>query len=191
MLSSNQKSTIQAIFLDRDGVIIYNREKYVRRWEDVKFYSSSLRALRAINHLAPRPKVFIITNQSAIGRGLMTIEDYQEINRKIQEVIFDYGGVVDQVFFCPHTPDEKCNCRKPQPGMIFTAARQYDLDLRRSVLIGDACSDIEAGFSAGIPNLYLVSTGRGKKQQEVAKKLSYYHQIHIHHNLFSVIKEIL
>lgn len=186
---SNHKS-IQAIFLDRDGVIIHNRADYVRRWEDVHFYPSSLRALQMINRLQDRPKVFLITNQSAIGRGLISVKQYLEINQKILEVIVSSGGFIDQVFFCPHAPEENCDCRKPKPGMIFQAAHQYAIDLRETILIGDALSDIEAGYLGDIPNLYLVATGRGKKQYKAATTLTYYKQIQFHKNLLSVIKTI-
>ncbi len=185
-----QHSRLQAIFLDRDGVIIHNRATYVLRWEDVKFYSSSLRALKAINCLPNRPKVFVITNQSAIGRRLMTLEDYREIDYKIKKVIFEYGGVVDHVFFCPHAPEENCDCRKPKPGMILSAATQFKIELKNTILIGDAQSDIEAGYAAGIPHLFLVNTGRGKKQLESAKNLPYFKHIHVYKNLLEIINTI-
>lgn len=185
-----QNSHLQAIFLDRDGVIIYNRASYVRHWEDVRFYSSSLRALQAINNLQNRPKVFIITNQSAIGRGLMTLEQYQEIDRKIQEVIFTNGGFIDRVFFCPHAPEENCDCRKPKAGMILEAANQFGIDLHQSILIGDAQSDIEAGYAAGIPELYLVITGRGKKQLDSIREQPYFKQVRVFRNLFEIISTI-
>lgn len=188
--TTHHNKSIQAIFLDRDGVIIHNRANYVRRWEEVKFYSSSLRALQLINSLQDRPKVFLITNQSAIGRGLISVEKCLEINQKILEVILSSGGYIDQVFFCPHAPHDNCDCRKPKPGMIIQAALQYRIDLRQTILIGDAISDIEAGYQGGIPNLYLVATGRGKKQYQVATTLPYYKQIHFHPNLLSVIKTI-
>ncbi|MFN7035020.1 MAG: D-glycero-alpha-D-manno-heptose-1,7-bisphosphate 7-phosphatase [Bellilinea sp.] len=186
-----QNSHLQAIFLDRDGVIIHNRASYVRHWEDVRFYSSSLRALQAINNLQNRPKVFIITNQSAIGRGLMTLEQYQEIDRKIQEVIFTNGGFIDRVFFCPHAPEENCDCRKPKAGMILEAANQFGIDLHQSILIGDAQSDIEAGYAAGIPELYLVITGRGKKQLDSIREQPYFKQVRVFRNLFEIISTIL
>ncbi len=181
---------LQAIFLDRDGVIVHNRKNYIRRWEDVRFYPSSLQALRLINHLPNRPKVFIITNQSAIGRGLITIEQYKEIDHKFHEVIIKHDGVVDQVYFCPHTPEENCDCRKPRPGMILKAVNQFGIDLSNSILVGDAQSDIEAGFLAGIPYLFLVTTGRGKKQVNSILELPYLNQVYFHNNLLEVIKTI-
>jgi histidinol-phosphate phosphatase family protein len=186
-LSNN---SLQAIFLDRDGVIIHNQASYVRRWEDVRFYASSLTALQIINQIPNRPKVFIITNQSAIGRGLLTLEQYRGIDRKIQEEIMRNGGVIDQVFFCPHKPEENCDCRKPKPGMILEAANQFGIDLKYSILIGDAQSDIEAGFFAGIHDLYLVTTGRGKDQITFIKQQPYIKQVRIYNNLYEIINTI-
>jgi len=183
-------SHLQAIFLDRDGVIIHNRASYVCRWEDVRFYSSSLRALQIINRTPNRPKIFIITNQSAIGRGLLTFAQYREIDQKIQQEILNNGGMIDQVFFCPHTPEQNCDCRKPKPGMIFEAARQFGIDLKYSILIGDAQSDIEAGLNAGIPDLYLVTTGRGKDQIAYIKQQPYSKKVRVLNNLFEIIKTL-
>lgn len=150
-----------ALFLDRDGVIIHNRANYVRSWEDVKIYPYSLPAIR---QLSPHFSIFIITNQSPIGRGLLEEQEIIQINTKLKNLIIEAGGRVDQIYYCPHAPQDNCSCRKPKPGMIQQAAADYKVDLLSSWLIGDAISDIQAGINAGIPNNILLQTGRGKKQ---------------------------
>ena len=151
-----------AIFLDRDGVIIKNNPAYVRSLEDIRFYSQ---ALQAISMLTQSPyKIFIITNQSAIARGLLSIDLAQNINFEVVEEIFNSGGRIDDVFMCPHSPEDFCLCRKPMPGLILQAALKFQIDLQKSLMIGDALSDILAGQAAGVGRNILVLTGRGKDQ---------------------------
>jgi D-glycero-D-manno-heptose 1,7-bisphosphate phosphatase len=152
-----------AVFLDRDGVIIENRDSYVRSWTDVVFIPSSLPALADFS--ARSYKMIIITNQSAIGRGIISLETAQDINRRVVEEIERWGGRVDGVYLCPHAPDEGCECRKPRPGLLLQAAAALDLDLSRSVMVGDAISDLLAGQNAGIRRTFLVRTGRGAAQE--------------------------
>lgn len=163
-----------AIFLDRDGVIIENRDNYVRNWQDVKFLPG---ALQALSRLSESPyAVIIITNQSAVGRGMITLEQAQEINRRVVEVIVETCGRIDSVYMCPHGPDDQCACRKPKPGLLTQAAEEHNLDLSQSVLVGDALTDLLAGQAAGLSANILVLTGRGKKQNrlpEAAKLFSY------------------
>lgn len=151
-----------AIFLDRDGVIIENRSTYVRSWNDVAIYGQALTALARIK--SSPYKIFIVTNQSAIGRGIISLDTVLEINHQLLKVIQQTGGRIDEIFLCPHAPQDHCECRKPKPGLILQAARAYPLDLNRSILIGDALSDILAAQAAGIPQKALVRTGLGTQQ---------------------------
>jgi histidinol-phosphate phosphatase family protein len=153
----------KAIFLDRDGVICYNRENYVKSWDDFAFLPGALDALRKLAQLDY--ETFIVSNQSAIGRGLMTEETASEINQRMLEEIKKYGGRIDGVFTCPHRPEENCNCRKPLPGLILLAAQQSGLDLGHSHLIGDALTDIQAALAAGCQPI-MVLTGRGAVQHK-------------------------
>jgi D-glycero-D-manno-heptose 1,7-bisphosphate phosphatase len=151
-----------AIFLDRDGVLIENRPNYVRDWSQVKIFPEAINALSL-----PRVKTYkivIITNQSAVGRGLVTMETARDINDRLVNLIHRRGGQVDGVYMCPHKPDDGCNCRKPQPGLFIQAAEELLLDLKRSWMIGDAWSDIQAGQAAGLRQVILVKTGRGAEQ---------------------------
>jgi D-glycero-D-manno-heptose 1,7-bisphosphate phosphatase len=152
--------------LDRDGVIIENRADYVRRWSDVAIYPQALAALARL-HEGGFP-VALVTNQSVVGRGLMSLEDAEEINRRLVLAIERAGGRVEGVFMCPHAPDEGCSCRKPQPGLVRQAAEALDIDLLRSALIGDALSDLAAGRAAGVGWTALVRTGRGAEEEQRA-----------------------
>ncbi len=156
-----------AVFLDRDGVIIENRAAYVREWSDVSFYPQTLHALAKAS--ASPYKFVIVTNQSAVGRGIMTLGKAQAINQQLVAQIEHAGGRIDGVFMCPHAPQAHCACRKPEPGLINQAVEKLSLDLDRSVLIGDALSDLLAGQTAGIDRTALVLTGRGANQALLPK----------------------
>lgn len=151
-----------AIFLDRDGVIIENRPDYVRSWNDVRIFPKAIQALLKIK--SSEYKIVIITNQSAVGRGLISLKTAEQINSNLVDKIEKAGGRIDGVFLCPHAPQDNCHCRKPNPGLIQQAASSLNLDLQRSILIGDALSDISAGQTAGVGLNVLVRTGRGATQ---------------------------
>jgi D-glycero-D-manno-heptose 1,7-bisphosphate phosphatase len=151
-----------AIFLDRDGVIIENRPEYVRSWSDVQFLPGALEAMARLND-SPYV-VILVTNQSAVGRGVISMTQALDIQRKIDAVIISKGGRIDDTFMCPHAPWEDCFCRKPLPGLLFQAAEKLSVDLKRSIMVGDALSDIQAGRSAGLKRSVMVLTGRGKNQ---------------------------
>jgi D-glycero-D-manno-heptose 1,7-bisphosphate phosphatase len=173
----------KAIFMDRDGVIIENRPNYVLSWSDVEFLPQSIEALRIIH---PAIKLIIITNQSAVGRGLITLQAAQALNQRIEQEIRDHGGRVDGSYMCPHSPQQACQCRKPQPGLILQAARELDIDLDNSIMIGDALSDILAGKNAGIHRNILVETGRGS-QQILLPELHLIDDILIYKNLLTAV----
>ncbi len=153
---------LPAVFLDRDGVIIDNRDDYHRSWDDVRIIPGALGALARAS-TAPF-KFVIVTNQSAVGRGLISLSDAESINERLVSEVGAHGGHIDGVFMCPHSPEAGCDCRKPEPGLILQASRELSIDLGRSILIGDAMSDIQAARAAGVPSAVLVKTGRGSEQ---------------------------
>jgi histidinol-phosphate phosphatase family protein len=176
-----------ALFLDRDGVIMENRASYVRNWGDVEFYPQALEAL--YNVRSSPYKVFLITNQSAVGRGIITLEKARSINQMVVNYIEQAGGRIDDVFMCPHAPDENCNCRKPRPGLILQAVEKYPIDLNRSIMVGDAISDMVAGQSAGIPFTMMVRTGRGNSQiaDATVEQISF---IEVYDNLLEIFTQL-
>jgi histidinol-phosphate phosphatase family protein len=151
-----------AIFLDRDGVLIENRSDYVRVWSQVHVFSD---AIHALSHSSlEKFKIVIITNQSAVGRGIISLQTANEINSRLVRLILAENGRVDGVYLCPHGPEDGCECRKPRPGLLLQAARELSLDLKRSWMIGDAWSDLQAGAAAGVRGTIIVKTGRGADQ---------------------------
>lgn len=147
-----------AIFLDRDGVIIENRADYVKSIAEAHFIPGVLEALAETARYAVR--VVIVTNQSAVGRGLISMKTVQDVHAHLLKHIRASGGRIDAVYFCPHRPDETCACRKPAPGMFWQAARELDIDLPASVMIGDNTTDVLAARAAGVRPI-LVHTGLG------------------------------
>ena len=152
----------RAIFLDRDGVIIENVDTYVRTWSDVVILPGSLEALARLRDSVY--KIIVVTNQSAVGRGIITLAQAVQLNDRLVNVITAAGGRVDDLFICPHAPEEACACRKPKPGLLLQAALKHSLDLKNSILVGDALTDIQAGRNAGVRQNILVRTGRGAAQ---------------------------
>lgn len=151
-----------ALFLDRDGVIIENRADYVKAIGEVEFIPGALEALARVAQLGPR--LVIITNQSAIGRGLLTQATLDSIHAYMLNHIRAAGGRIDGIYICPHHPDDNCNCRKPSPGLLWQAARELDLDLAASAFIGDNVTDMLAAQAVGAQPI-LVNTGLGATQQ--------------------------
>lgn len=139
----------RAIFLDRDGVLNVRRvDDYVKRWEEFSFLPGIFQVLPEI-HRAGYLAV-LVTNQRGIGRGLMELGDLETIHDLMQrELELRSGHRLDAIYFCPHDRDAACDCRKPLPGMLLEAARDLEIDLEGSWMIGDSESDIEAGRAAG------------------------------------------
>ncbi|MEJ2748805.1 MAG: HAD family hydrolase [Anaerolineae bacterium] len=154
-----------AIFLDRDGVIIENRPNYVRSWADVVIFEPAVAALARIRH-APY-KIIIVTNQSAVGRGIISLETAWDINDRLVREIEKGNGRVDATYICPHAPDDNCDCRKPRPGLLLQAATDHQIDLSRSIMIGDALTDLAAGQAAHVAQTILLRTGRGSVQSQL------------------------
>ena len=152
----------RAVFLDRDGVLIENRPDYVRDWSHVQILPRTLAALSGFQREGF--KIVVITNQSAVGRGLLTLQTAQEINDRLVQVIKESSSWVDSVYMCPHKPEDQCDCRKPKPGLLLQAAQELLIDLQASWMVGDAWSDLIAGQAAGLRGTIMVRTGRGSAQ---------------------------
>lgn len=152
----------RAIFLDRDGVICVNRSDYVKNWDEFIFLPRSLNALRRL--AASDFVIAVTTNQSAIGRGLMTETTLRDIHARMIAEVECAGGRIDAVYYCPHRPEDNCDCRKPLPGLYLRAARDFDIALAQSIVVGDAFSDITAARAISARAI-LVRTGRGEEQQ--------------------------
>jgi D-glycero-D-manno-heptose 1,7-bisphosphate phosphatase len=152
---------MRAIFLDRDGVICENRADHVKSWSEFKFLPGAKSGLVTLSRLGL--PIIIATNQAVIGRGIVSASVVEEIHQRMVDEITAFGGRIDRVLYCPHCPEDKCDCRKPKPGMLLRAATEMDLDLSQSYLIGDAASDVQAGQQVGC-HTCLVLTGQGVEQ---------------------------
>jgi D-glycero-D-manno-heptose 1,7-bisphosphate phosphatase len=148
----------RAIFLDREGTINVGVPKYDRvdSLDKVEILPNSIQALRLLATLDYL--VFIVTNQAGLAEGLITQDDFNEINDKILSLIAPSGVTVLKTYVCPHGEADNCECRKPKPKLLFDAAREYDIDLARSWMIGDRPSDVMTGVNAGTKTI-LVKTG--------------------------------
>jgi D-glycero-D-manno-heptose 1,7-bisphosphate phosphatase len=167
----------RAAFLDRDGVINVD-PGYVHRIEDFEFVPGTLEACR---ELARRGWLLVVaTNQSGIGRGLYTPQDFHALTDWMRGRFAQCGAPLAGVYYCPHHPTEalegfriRCECRKPQPGMLLAAARELSLELARSMLFGDKCEDLLAAQAAGIPHRVLLGKdGRAFPDQGCAPGLA-------------------
>ena len=154
-----------AIFLDRDGVIIENRANYVRSWEDVEFFPQALTAMARLSKLPY--KIIMVTNQSAVGRGIISLETAVSINNRVIEVVRGENGRIDGAYICPDAPGNNSLCRKPQPGMLQQATEEHQIDLSRSIMVGDAITDLKAGRNAEVQYSVILLTGRGKEQVQL------------------------
>jgi len=153
---------VPAIFLDRDGVLIENRPEYVRDWSQVNVFPEAIQALSSPK--LDDYRMVMVTNQSAVGRGIISLAAAEGINERLIGLIRERGGRIDSVYLCPHSPEDGCNCRKPKPGLLLRAAKELSLDLKRSWMIGDAWSDVRAGQTAGVRGTIILKTGRGTDQ---------------------------
>jgi len=137
----------RAVLLDRDGVITRRREDYVKSWDEVELLPGAADALARLCEAGYR--VAVVTNQSAVGRGLMTMDTLDAIHRALDTVVGAAGGEIDAFLVCPHRPDAGCDCRKPRPGLLLQAARRLGIDLATTPMVGDQPSDVAAALAAG------------------------------------------
>ena len=137
----------KAIFLDRDGVINENRNDYVKSWDEFVFIPGVKEAIRRIN--GSDWLLILVTNQSPIGRGIFPTDRLEEIHMLMLQELGKSGCHIDAIYYCPHSPNDNCNCRKPKPGLILKAAHDFNIDLSASWMVGDSGTDLEAGVAAG------------------------------------------
>jgi D-glycero-D-manno-heptose 1,7-bisphosphate phosphatase len=174
------------IFLDRDGVINENRDDHVTSWEAFKFLPGAIEALRLLTEWGYR--IFVITNQAAVGRGLMSQATLEAIHQQMCAVAMQHGARITAISYCPHRPELQCACRKPQPGMLLSMAAQMGIDLRSTYFVGDALSDMIAGKAAGCRTI-LVRSGRGAALLH-SPELAPYAPEHIADNLLEAVQII-
>jgi D-glycero-D-manno-heptose 1,7-bisphosphate phosphatase len=153
---------MKLVILDRDGVINFDSDQYIKRPEEWKPIPGSLDAIARLNHAGYR--VVVASNQSGVGRGLFDMATLIAINDKMYRALAQLGGRIDALFYCPHAAESQCACRKPKPGMFLDIAQRFNTDLRGVPAIGDSLRDLQAASTAGATPV-LVLTGKGRKTQ--------------------------
>ncbi|MFO8083077.1 MAG: D-glycero-beta-D-manno-heptose 1,7-bisphosphate 7-phosphatase [Desulfobacterales bacterium] len=162
----------KVVFLDRDGVINFDSLSYIKNLEEFIFIPGSLSAICKLSRYGY--SVFVITNQSGIARKLIAKHELDKIHHYLIDSIHKAGGSLGGIYFCPHHPDQGCNCRKPRPGLIHQAAKENHIDIFSSIMIGDKYTDIECARRAGCKCAYFVMTGIEKNRKLKPKNLSRY-----------------
>lgn len=154
-----------AVFLDRDGTVS-EEAGYINHIDRFEVYPWAAQAIRRLNDAGV--KVFLITNQSGVARGYFPEELVRQVHRRLCDSLALSGAFLDDIYYCPHHPEGRktdyrvfCDCRKPAPGMLMKAAKDYDIDLSRSFVVGDRYLDLQTGFRVGARGV-LVLSGYGK-----------------------------
>jgi D-glycero-D-manno-heptose 1,7-bisphosphate phosphatase len=148
---------MKLIILDRDGTINEDRDDFVKSPEEWVPLPGALEAIARLNHAGWH--TVLATNQSGLGRGLFDMAMLNAMHARMNQMLAKHGGRIDAVFFCPHAPEEQCDCRKPLPGLMLQIGDRYGVDLADVPLVGDSLRDIQAGAAAGCPT-HLVRTGK-------------------------------
>jgi len=151
---------VSLIILDRDGVINHDSDDFIKspaEWEPIE---DSLEAIARLNHAGYR--VVVITNQSGIARGLLDVDTLTRIHSKMRRMLAQVGGKIESILYCPHGPDDECDCRKPKEGAFSELASRLRIDLTNIPAVGDSLRDLQAAKTAGAKPI-LVRTGKGER----------------------------
>jgi len=154
---------VKLAILDRDGVINFDSEHYIKAPSEWRPIPGSIEAIARLNQNGYR--IAVATNQSGIGRGLFDMGTLNAINDKMMELVFRQGGRIDALFFCPHTAADECGCRKPRTGMLEEIAARFHTELKGIPCIGDSLKDLQAAEAVAAQPI-LVLTGKGTKTKE-------------------------
>ncbi|HTA24103.1 MAG TPA: HAD family hydrolase [Terriglobales bacterium] len=140
----------KAAFLDRDGVINQKaptEEEYITRWEEMQILPGVVEAITLLNRAGFH--VVVVSNQRCVAKGLLTVCELDSLHQRLRNELGALGAKIDEIYYCPHEEQPPCSCRKPEPGMLFTAASEHQIDLNSSWMIGDSEKDVKAGRRAG------------------------------------------
>jgi D-glycero-D-manno-heptose 1,7-bisphosphate phosphatase len=171
------------VLLDRDGVINYDSDDFIKSPEEWLPIEGSLEAIVLLNEHGY--KVVVITNQSGLARGLFDAATLEKIHAKMQRMTAEKGGKIDAIYFCPHGPNDDCNCRKPKSGLLESFASDNNVNLSGMAFIGDSLRDIQSAQAVGAKPI-LVKTGKGQKTLDKNPNLN----IPVFENLYDAAKHI-
>jgi len=174
------------VILDRDGVINYDSDQYIKSPEEWKPILGSLEAIAYLNQAGYQ--VVVITNQSGIARGLYTLDELNQIHSKMYKQLSDVGGTIEAVFFCPHGDKENCRCRKPCPGLFHEFADRLGVSLANISAVGDSLRDLQAASAAGAQPV-LVRTGKGLRT--LSGHLEGFEDVPVYDDLASFVNHFL
>jgi D-glycero-D-manno-heptose 1,7-bisphosphate phosphatase len=159
------------VILGRDGILNEYREAHVTAPEEWVPVPGALEAVARLNHAGWH--VVVATNQAGIGRGMIDMAAINAVHAHMNQQLMAHGARIDAVFFCPHTPEEGCDCRKPRPGMMLDIARRYGVDLRAVPMVGDTLRDLQAAAAAGCePHLVLTGRAAGLGDEQLRQMLA-------------------
>ncbi len=177
---------MKLVILDRDGVINEDSDEYIKSPEEWVAIPGSPQAIARLNRAGYH--ILVATNQSGIGRGLFDIETLARMHHKMHRIVREAGGQIDGVLYCPHAPEDHCDCRKPKPGMLQEISRRIGQELGDTFIVGDSLRDLEAAQAAGGKPV-LVRTGKGQKTaEEQGRKLK---DIPVFDDLAAFVEDLL
>ena len=175
---------MKLVILDRDGVINHDSDDYIKSVDEWIAIDGSIEAIVRLNQAGYN--VAVATNQSGISRGYFTISTLNAMHQKMYELVQLAGGHIDGVFFCPHSPSDLCECRKPEPGLLYEIADRFTVSLDNVFFIGDSLSDIQAARNANAKPV-LVRTGKGERTESKLSDST----VPVYDNLSATVKALL
>lgn len=175
---------MKLVILDRDGVINHDSDDYIKSVDEWIAIDGSIEAIVRLNQAGYN--VAVATNQSGISRGYFTISTLNAMHQKMYELVQLAGGHIDGVFFCPHSPSDQCECRKPEPGLLYEIADRFTVSLDNVFFIGDSFSDIQAARNANARPV-LVRTGKGERTESKLSDST----VPVYDNLSATVKALL
>ena len=179
---------IKLVILDRDGTINEDSDDFIKSPDEWRPLPGALEAIARLNHAGWH--TVVVSNQSGLGRGLFEVSDLNAIHAKMHQMLAAVGGRMDAVFYCPHTPDDACQCRKPATGLFEQIADRYGLDLKKVPVVGDSARDLIAGAAVGCEP-HLVQTGKGAVHRGRPLPDAFPPNTQVHENLSSFVDFLL
>lgn len=177
---------MKLVILDRDGVINFDSPNYIKSPEEWNAIPGSLEAISLLNQAGI--KVCIATNQSGLFRKLFSLETLDSIHQKLKSELTKLNGHVDHIYFCPHNPNNTCDCRKPQPGMLLNALSDFNINPTDACFVGDSFKDVQAAQAVNCKAV-LVKTGNG--ENTIKHNQNNLTDVEVHQDLYSFVKKLL
>ncbi len=179
---------MKLILLDRDGVINEDSDAFIKSPEEWRLLPGSAEAIAALTYA--RYQVVVVTNQSGIARGHFDLGTLNRIHEKMQREVGNVGGRIDAIFYCPHGPDDGCECRKPKPGMFQDIERRLQIKLHGVAAIGDSLRDLQAAQAVGARAI-LVRTGKGSETEKTLAQAPLAEPVEVFDDLAAAVDALL